>query len=143
MSRLSGIFNENLILLVMDWLNLREYGLLDLALTNVEGRKRWMTSLSSAGEIYRAKPMFCTHSSLRWLIERKIHPKSIFVCDYSNKRTVVDDRSFVGIDNKLLLNLVLSWCGVTDSGLLNIALGCPQLKALIYEIAIGSATTGS
>ena len=130
MSTLSGIFNENLVLLVMGWLNLREYGLLDLALTNVEGRKRWMTYLSSASEIYRANEMSCKHSSLRWLIERKIHPKSIFVLDRYKERTAVVDRSFVGIDNKFLLNLVLSSCGVTDSGLLNIALGCPQLKAI-------------
>ena len=50
MSRLYGIFDENLILLVMSWLNLRDYGVLDMALTNVEERKRWMTSLSSAGK---------------------------------------------------------------------------------------------
>ena len=127
MSRLYGIFDENLILLVMSWLNLRDYGLLDLAMTNVEERKRWMTCLSSAGEIYCENPTLCTHSSLRWLIERKMHPKSIsmMIC------CKADDRSFVGIDNKFLHKLDLSYCEVTDSGLLNIALGCPQLRPLI------------
>ena len=132
MSRLSGILDENLILLVMNWLNLRDYGLLDLALTNVEERKRWMTSLSSAGKIYRANPMRCSHFSIRWLIKRKMHPESIYVMNYFDE-AAIDDSSFVGIDNKFLLNLELSYCRVTDSGLLNIALGCPQLKAIYLQ----------
>ena len=48
MSRLFGISDENLILFMMIWLDLRDYGLLDLAVTNTVERKLWTICLSSA-----------------------------------------------------------------------------------------------
>ena len=147
MSRLFGISDENLILIIMSWLDLRDYGLLDLALTNVVERKRWMICLSSAHLYSNLRKTRCTHSLLLWLIKRKMQPEiiscdgpcaviddhsfvgikpDIISCD--GPCAVVDDLSFVGINNQLLNTLDLSNSEVTDAGLLIIAKGCPQLK---------------
>jgi F-box and leucine-rich repeat protein 2/20 len=125
MSRLFGIFDENLILIIMSWLDLRDYGLLDLALTNVVERKRWMICLSSAHLNLNLRTIQCTHFLLLWLIKRKMQPE---VISYNDSCAVLDDRSFVGINNKLLHTLDLSGSDITDAGLLMIAQGCPQLK---------------
>ena len=125
MSRLFGIIDENLILIIMSWLDLRDFRLLDLALTNIVERKLWMICLSSAHLYSNLRATRCTHSSLRWLIKRKMQPE-VISCDDSY--AVVDDRSFVGIDNKFLHTLGLTNSKVTDAGLLMIAQGCPQLK---------------
>ena len=125
MSRLFGISDENLILIIMSWLDLRDYGLLDLALTNVVERKRWMICLSSAHLSSNLRATRCTHSLLRWLIKRKMQPE-VISCDDSY--AAVDDLSFVEIDNKLLHTVGLTNSKVTDAGLLMIARGCPQLK---------------
>ena len=124
MSRLFGIFDENLILIIMSWLDLRDHGLLDLALTNVVERKRWMICLSSAHLNSNLRTIQCTHSLLRWLIKRKMQPE-VISC---NGSCVEDDRAFVGIDNKSLHTLGLTNSRETDAGLLMIARGCPQLK---------------
>ena len=124
MSRLFGIIDENLILIIMSWLDLRDYGLLDLALTNVVERKRWMICLSSAHLSSNVRTIQRTHSLLRWLIKRKMQLEVISFVSH----TTSDDRSFVGIDNKLLHTLDLSGSDITDAGLLMIAKGCPQLK---------------
>ena len=134
MSRLLGISDENLILIIMSWLNLRDYGLLDLAITNVVERMRWMICLSSAQLNFNLETIYCTHSLLRWFIKRKMQPEVITrsgFCSIINDRSfigIIDDRSFIGIDNKLLHTLDLSDSKVTDAGLLMIAQGCPQLK---------------
>jgi EIN3-binding F-box protein len=125
MSRLLGISDENLILIIMSWLDLREYGLLDLALTNVVIRKRWMICVSTAHLNSNLRATQCTHSLLRWLIKRKMQPE---VISCKGSYAVVDDRSFVGIDNKLLHTLDLSGGNITDAGLLMIAQRCRQLK---------------
>jgi hypothetical protein len=125
MSRLFGISDENLILIILSWLDLREYGLLDLAITNVVERKRWMICLSSAQLKFNLETIYCTHSLLRWLIKRKMQPE---VMSCNGSYGVVDDLSFVGIDSKLLHTLGLFDSGITDDGLLMIAQGCPQLK---------------
>jgi hypothetical protein len=125
MSRLFGISDENLILTIMSWLDFRDYGLLDLALTNVVERKRWMICLSSAHVNSNLGTTQCTHSLLRWLIKRKMQPE-VICCNDSH--LLVDDLSFVGIDNKSLQTLGLFKSDITDAGLLMIAQGCPQLK---------------
>ena len=138
MSRLFGISDENPILIIMSWLDLRDHGLLDLALTNAVERKRWMICLSSAhlnsnlraiqytpaNPKYNLSKVRCAHSLLRWLITRKMQLEVISYSLYA----VIDDRSFIGIDNKLLHTLGLYSSDITDDGLLMIALGCPQLK---------------
>ena len=124
MSKLFGIFDENLILTIMSWLDLRDYGLLDLALTNVVERKLWMIGLSSAHLYSNLRTTRCPHSLLLWLIKRKMQPE-IIRCAGS---CVLDDLSFAGIDNKLLHTLAFSFSELTDAGLLMIAQGCPQLK---------------
>ena len=124
MSTLLGISDENVILIIMSWLDLRDYGLLDLSLTNTVERKLWMICLSSAQLKFTLRTIYCTHSLLRWLIKRKMQPEVITCCGYFS---VIDDRSFVGIDNKLLHTIDLSGNKVTDAGILMIAQGCPQL----------------
>ena len=123
----------------MSWLDLRDHGLLDLALTNVVERKRWMICLSSAhlnsnlraiqctsADLnYNLRTVQCAHSLLRWLIKRKMQ---LEVVSCNGSYGVVDDYSFVGIDNKLLHTLGLFRSVITDAGLLMIAQGCPQLK---------------
>jgi Leucine Rich repeat len=125
MSRLFGISDENLILTIMSWLDLRDYGLLDLALTNTVERKRWMICLSSAHLNSNLWTTRCEHSLLRWLIKRKMQPE-VITCNGSYGARV--DLSFVGIDNKLLRTLVLFTSDITDAELLMIAQGCPQLE---------------
>jgi Leucine Rich repeat len=125
MSRLLGISGENLILIILSWLDIREYGLLDLALTNVVERKRWMICLSVAHLNSNLRTIQCTHVLIRWLIKRKMQPE-VMICKGSYG--VVDDLSFVGIDNKFLHTLGLFDSDITDDGLLMIAQGCPQLK---------------
>lgn len=122
MSRLFGTSHDDVLLMIMSWLDLRDHGLLDLALTNVTERKRWMMCLLSADLDYKGMDHY-THSSLRWLIQRKMRPESID-CSCSS----VDDRLFVAIDNKLLHTLHLRNNIVTDTGLLMIAQGCPRLR---------------
>jgi hypothetical protein len=121
MSRLFGISDENLILTIMSWLDLRDYGLLDLALTNVVERKRWMICLSSAHLNSNLSTTRCTHSLLRWLIKRKMQPE---VISCNDSYLLVDDFSFVGIDNKSLHTLGLYGSDITDAGLLMVAQGC-------------------
>ena len=125
MSRLFGISDENLILTIMSWLDLRDCGLLDLALTNVVDRMRWIMCLSSAHVNSNLRATQCTHSLLRWLIKRKMQPE-VISCNDCHR--LVDDLSFVGIDNKLLHTLGIFKSDITDAGLLMIAQGCPQLK---------------
>jgi hypothetical protein len=125
MSRLFGISDENVILIIMSWLDLRDYGLIDLSLTNTVERKLWMICLSSAQLNSNLRTIQCTHSLLRWLIKRKMQPEVITCSGYFS---AIDDRSFIGIDNKLLHTLDLSDGKVTDAGILMIAQGCPQLK---------------
>jgi F-box and leucine-rich repeat protein 2/20 len=125
MSTLFGISDENLVLIIMSWVDLRDYGLLDLALTNVVDRKRWMICLSAARLNSNLGTIQCTHSLLRWLIKRKMQSKDI---SCNGSFAVIDDRSFVGIDNKFLQTLGLFRSDITDAGLLMIAQGCPQLK---------------
>ena len=132
MSRLFGVSDENLILTIMSWLDLRDYGLLDLALTNVVERKRWMICLSSAHLSSNLRAIQCTHSLLRWMIKRKMQPE---VISFTGSSPVVDDRSFTGIDNKLLHTLDLTGSDITDTGLFMIARGCPQLK----DITLGDS----
>ena len=124
MSRLLSISDENLVPVILSWLDLRDYGLLDLALTNVVERKRWMICISLAQLKSNVGTIQCTHSLLRWLIKRKMQPEVIRCC----YPPVIDDRSFVGIDNNSLHTLHLSSSDITDAGLLMIAQGCPQLK---------------
>jgi hypothetical protein len=142
MSRLFGISDENPILIIMSWLDLRDHGLLYLAVTNVVERKRWMICLSSAhlnsnlraiqctsADLnYNLRTVQCAHSLLRWLIKRKMQLEVISCA-------VVDDLSFVGIDNKLLHTLGLFKSVITDAGLLMIAQECPQLKDITLGIA--------
>jgi hypothetical protein len=139
MSRLFGIFDENLILIIMSWLDLRDYGLLDLALTNVVDRMRWMICLSSANLKSNLRTIQCTHSLLRWLIKRKMQPEII---SYEGPCAVLDDLSFVGIDNKLLHTLDLSNSEVTDAGILMIAQGCPLLKDIILGCRVKISDKG-
>jgi F-box and leucine-rich repeat protein 2/20 len=138
MSRLFGIFDENLILIIMSWLDLRDHGLFDLALTNVVERKRWMICLSSAHQNSNLRTVQCTHSLLRWLIKRKMQPEFISFTFFS----LVDDLSFVGIDNKLLHKLDFSGSEITDIGLLMIAQGCPQLKDITLGGRVKISGTG-
>ena len=125
MTRLLGISNENLILIILSWLDLRDCGLLDLALTNVVERMHWFMYLSAAHLNSNLRTIQCTHFLLRWLIKRKMRYE-VMTCNGSYG--VVDDLSFVGIDNKLLHTLGLFDSDITDEGLLMIAQGCPQLK---------------
>jgi Leucine Rich repeat len=125
MSKLFGISDENLIMFIMSWLDLRDYGLLDSAITNVVTRMRWMICLSSAQPKLDSETLCLTHSLLRWFIKRRMQPEVITCCVLFSE---IDDRSLIGIDNKLLRTLVLVNSKVTDAGLLMIAQGCPQLK---------------
>ena len=130
MSRLFGISDENLILTIMSWLDLRDYGLLDLALTNVVERKRWMICLSSAHLNSKLRATQCTHSLHRWLIKRKMQPE---VISCNGGYAARHDHSFVGINNKLLHALGIFSSDITDDGLLMIAKGCPQLKDITLK----------
>jgi F-box and leucine-rich repeat protein 2/20 len=124
MSRLFGVSDESVVPIIMSWLDLRDYGLLDLALTNVVERKRWMICISLAQLKSNLGTIQCTHSLLRWLIKRKMQPEVIRCC----YPAVIDDRSFVGIDNNSLHTIHLSNNDITDTGLLMIAQGCSQLE---------------
>ena len=84
-----------------------------------------MICLSSAHLNSDMGTIRCTHSLLRWLINRKMQPK---VISCNGSCAVVDDLSFVGIDNKLLHTLDLSSRLITNDGLRMIARGCSQLK---------------
>ena len=125
MSRLFCISDDNVILVIMSWLDLRDHGLLDMALTNAVDRKRWMTCLLSAHYSNTATSGH-SHSLLRWLIQRKMCDKFI----RCHEGAAVNDRSFVGINNNVLHTLHLSRSRITDTGLLMIAQGCPQLKTV-------------
>ena len=139
MSRLFGISDENLILTIMSWLDLRDYGLLDLALTNVVERKRWMICLSSAHLNSNLRTTQCTHSLLRWLIKRKMQPE-VITCNGSYGAR--DDLSFVGIDNKSLHTLGIFSIDIMDAELLMIAQGCPQLKDITLRSCRKISDTG-
>ena len=84
-----------------------------------------MICLSSAHLNSNFRTIQCTHSLLRWLIKRKKQPE---VLSHNGPCAVLDDRSFVGIDNKSLHTICFSGSDITDAGLLIIAQGCPQLK---------------
>jgi F-box and leucine-rich repeat protein 2/20 len=118
MSRLFGISDDNLILIMMSWLDLRDYGLLDLALTNVVERKRWMICLSSANLNSNLRTIQCTHSLLRWLIKRKIR--------------LISMRGITALSHgcKELRTIDIDDCEwITDDCLFRIAEGCPELTS--------------
>ena len=107
-----------------------------MALTNVVERKVWITCLLSADLKY-LKDINCTHSILRWLIQRHIHSHVIYCHDVT-----VDDRSFVGIENTLLSTLALRDCKITDTGLLTIVDGCPHLESFCASSCHLISSTG-
>ena len=123
MSILFGVSNDNVILLIMSWLNLLDYGLLDLALTNKVERKRWITCLSLADLDLISKN---ANSLVRWSIKRKMRSSSMRV--HFDKS--VNDSTFLGITNTFLRELDIFSCKITDFGLLTIAQGCPELKKI-------------
>ena len=123
MSILFGKSNDNVILLIMSWLKLLDYGLLDLALTNTVERRRWITCLSSADLDLMSEK---SDSLVRWSIKRKMRPSSMTI-HFDKSLT---DSTFLGITNKLLRELDIISCKITDVGLVMIAQGCPQLKKI-------------
>ena len=130
MSRLLGYYDTDTIFLIISWLDLRHYGLLDLALTNVVERKLWMKCLSTV-DLKNQRDFHCTHSLLRWLIQRQMRPHVI-----NSHDILVGDPSFVGINNTFLETLAVKDCSITDRGLLVIVEGCPQLRSFEIHSAL-------
>ena len=136
MSKFSGLLDDCIILMISNWLDLRDLGLLDSALTNLAERKLWTKCLLLSSCKYLDNHDH-THSSIRWLILRNLHPRVIHTADHS-----VNDLTFHGIDNAYLHTLNLSRSNITDSGLTMIAQGCPKLEVIDLSICEGISNEG-
>ena len=111
--------DEYLIRMIISWLRIFDYGMLDLAVTNKVERQRWMNCLIS----HRVSSYWSGSSSfILWSIQRKMYEEVI-----SSFSESIDDGTFSGINNPSLHTLSLWGCKITDIGLLSIAQGCRQL----------------
>lgn len=131
-----------------NWLDLRSFLVLDVAMTNKNERTQWLENLKKT-RLLSMNEWHHDQSSITWLIDRGIVNAS-HICIRSDAKWQITDSTFDGAIFPLLLSLDLTDCRrISDSLLSALIKVCPVLLSItvdncpdISDIGIKAVATG-
>ena len=139
MSYLFAVSDDWLVCL-SDWLDIRSICRLDSAITNVTERAVWLHNLIAFDAAVVDDYGYC-HSSIRWVIKRRVSAKIIRVRD--SKRFEITGDTFRGLCIPSICSIDLRSCrNLTDDGVSALAEGCPQLSTIYLSDCVSITYVG-
>lgn len=84
MSLLSLLPDDQLTLIVSDWLDVRSLGVLDNAFTNTKERSRWLKCVCGINASAALDSWHFNHKEVGWLIMRGISPRKLHLIGHSS-----------------------------------------------------------
>ena len=139
MSYLFAVSDDWLICL-SDWLDIHSICRLDSAITNTKERAVWLNHLSVVDAAVVDEYGYC-HSSIRWVIKRRVSARIIRVRDC--KRVEITGDTFRGLCIPSIRSIDLRSCrNLTDDGVSALAEGCPQLSTIYLSDCVSITYVG-
>jgi hypothetical protein len=115
-----------------NWLDVRSFLVLDVAMTNKNERSQWLENLKKT-ESLSVDEWHHDHSSIRWLINRGIVNAS-YICIRDDAKWQITDSTFDGAIFPLLRCLDLTECRrISDTLLAALIKVCPVLMSIIVD----------
>ena len=118
--------SNDLMTLVLSYLDIESICHIDTAVSNATERHIWGTSLSVNHHAIFSEYKHC-NESIRWLVKRDIRLRSLKTKDMKLETDRIDGSTLLGLNMSSLRCINVQGCSIGDEEVLLIANGCPPL----------------